>query len=118
MKRIIEKYDHEFIKDGNRICCTYIEIQLSELPEDCDFTGLEVIPINVMYDDCRIKITGFDINQNGFMIKIPNSIKFFLYKAREQGQKCCIELLEKYNYETDCVKNKKEIGYNNTVYLK
>ena len=115
MKRIIEKYDHKFIKDGKRIFCTHIEVPFSEIPDDCDFTGLDVSIINVLYDDCRIKITGFDENQNGFWIEIPNKLKFFLYKAREQGHDSCIELLQKYNYESNCIKHKIEIPYSNKV---
>ena len=115
MKRIIEKYDHQFIKDGKRIFCTYVTVPFSELPEDCDFSGLDVSIINVLYDDCHIAVTGFDSNQNGISVEIPPTLKFLFYKAREQGQSVCAELLTKHNFETNCIKFKKDIGYSNTV---
>jgi hypothetical protein len=115
MRRIIKKYDHRFIKDGKRIFCTSISVPFSELPEDCDFSGLDVSITNVLYDDCHITIRGFDNNQNIISVEIPPVLKFLLYKAREQGQRVCVDLLTKHNFETDCIKFKKDIGYSNTV---
>ena len=115
MKRIIEKYDPYFIKDGKRIFCTSVTVPYSELPEDCDFSGLTVTPMNVLYDDCHIRIQGFDNNQNSISVEIPSTLKFLLYKAEEQGQKECFNLIEKFNFETRCIKSKKDIHYSNTV---
>ena len=117
MKRIIDKYDHRFIKDGKRIFCTFIDVPITELPEDCDFKGLDVTIINVLYDDCRIRIRGFDKNQNALFITIPDYLKFFLYKAARQGQDNCIQLLTKMSYETEGIKFNRPIGYDNTIVL-
>lgn len=115
MDRIIKKYDHKFVKDGKRVSCTEIEIPLEEIPEDADFSKVYVQVMNVLYDDCHIHIRGFDCNQNIISVKIPKHIKFFLFRSMMSGQDSCIRLLKKQKYENECIKNKKEIGYDNII---
>lgn len=115
MKRLIEKYDHKFIKDDKRVWCTAINIPFNELPEDCSFGDYEVNIVNVLYDDCCIRIRKFDNNNNSIIIEIPNWIKEILFKSYNQGTDHCIEILHKLKYEETLVKNKQKIPYDNTV---
>ncbi len=114
MKRLIEKYDKEFIKDGERISCTGLDIDFSEVPDNCDFSDYEVDIINVLYDDCHIKVR-IDFENNRINIKLPNVIKHLLYLAFQQGQDRCRELIQKSIYESDCIKKKVPIGYDNVL---
>jgi hypothetical protein len=105
MKRIIEKYDSEFIDPaGGRIYNTVVSVPLDEIPLDCDFDGLDVSVTNVIHDDCSILVRGFDKNGNIIKIIIPDTIKFFLYKAFEQGIESDITLLQKRLFEVQHIK--------------
>jgi len=115
MKRIIDKYDHEFIKEGERIWCTAIHIPFSEMPEDCDFSCYEVNIINVLYDDCYIRVSKFDKYMNSIIIEIPKCIKELLFKSYYQGTDRCVEILHKLKFEESLVKDKQKIPYDNTV---
>jgi len=55
MKRIIDKYDHRFIKDGKRLFCTGIDVPIGEIPQDCDLTGFEVTVVTAP----TTKVVGF-----------------------------------------------------------
>lgn len=115
MKRILAANDHQFLKDGNRIFCTYITIPFKDIPNDLDLSGYNVSIKNVLYDDCRIKITGFDANQNGIILEIPKWIKEILFQSHLQSLEASIRLLEKLKYEQACIKDKVKIPYDNII---
>ena len=114
MKEVVEAYDRYFVKDGERIYNTIMNVPFSELPDDCDFTGLTVTVMNVT-SNCHIWISGFDKNQNALQIDIPTSVQRFLFEAYHQGMGECTKTIEKLAYENLCVKFNKPIGYSNTV---
>lgn len=115
MKRLIDKYNNEFIKDGKRLWCTAIDIPFSEIPEDCDFSEYDVNIVNVLYDDCYIRVCKFDKYRNSIIIKIPKYIKELFYLSYYQGLDRCVELLHKLKFEEKLVKNKQKIPYANTI---
>ena len=94
--------------------CMGTDIDWKDVPEDLDLTGYEMVPVNVLYDDCRLKII-FSEYRNCINIILPEWMKWALYAANIQGKDSCISLLTKLRHEEGCTKQKIEIGYDNTV---
>ena len=125
MKRLIEKYDSQFLKDdGTRGYCRLVTIPFNEIPVDLDFTGYDIQITNLLYDNkydenhhitCRIKVKNFDENQNAIWIEIPKWIQDILFSAYSQGIRRVITGLEKMEYENNAIKKMEPIPYSNTV---
>ena len=116
MKRIIEKYYDQFVIDGKRVSAYAIGVPLEEVPEDCDFEGCNVSIYNILNgEDCQIHVTNFDDNSNRLLIKPTPLMQRFLALAHCQGIEVAAELTRKLSYESQCLKNNKKIGYDNTV---
>ena len=116
MKRIIEKYRPLFNRpDGTQLHCIGETVEWSEIPADADMTGIDVVVMNVMYDDCTIQIRNFDKFGNRLIIHPPAWLKSVLFTADSQGQEQCIRILTKLNYESGMIHRKEKIPYDNTI---
>jgi hypothetical protein len=108
MKRIIEKYDNQFIKNGKRISATIIHVSWKDLPDDCDLSGFDFVCMNALYKDSCIHITKFDDNQNRICIDIP----LWMQQTILQGQRQMGELIREATFENECTRNDENIPYN------
>lgn len=115
MRRVIKANDHKFIKNGRRVSCTAIHVPFNEIPEDCNFSEYETHVINVLCDDCYIRVKDVDVNQNSIIISIPKCIRELLFISHKDGLQSTIKILQKLGYEEEYIKNKQKIPYNNTI---
>jgi hypothetical protein len=100
-----EQGKHLIVEDiqDHKFNCMGTEINWKDVPDNLDLEGFEIKCINVLYEDCVIRIQ-FSEYRNFINIKIPKWIQHSIFEARMQGQEVTIEALTKLTEENRATK--------------